>query len=98
MRYCFDLDDTLWERTTFPNYDGIKPIPHIIAFVNKLYNEGHYIILYTARGLNVKELTIKQVKEAGIFFHELIHTKPSADFYIDDKAIRPDEINKFKKP
>ena len=61
-----------------------------IAIVNKLYEEGNKVILFTARGaatgLDWKELTEKQLKEWNVNFHELRFGKPHADVFIDDKA------------
>lgn len=89
--YVFDIDGTLVTDTQ-GDYDKVQPIKKSIERVNSLFDEGHKIILMTARGASSKidhtELTKKQMKDFGVKFHELImHKKPTADFFVDDKAI-----------
>ena len=89
--YVFDIDGTLVTDTN-SDYTKAKPILSVIQRVNQLFDEGHKIILMTARGASSKidhsELTKKQMKEFGVKFHELImNQKPTADFFVDDKAI-----------
>ena len=84
-RFCFDLDNTL---VTFPikkgDYTTCKPIKENIDFLNYLFNEGHYIIINTARKMrtfdnniakvkeNISSLTIKQLKNFKINYNELV--------------------------
>lgn len=89
--YVFDIDGTLVTETA-GNYPSARPIEPAIKKLNELYDQGHIIILMTARGMTSKidytEFTIEQMKEFGVKFHELImNSKPKADYYIDDKAI-----------
>ena len=101
MRYCFDIDGTLFETPydefQKPDYKNCRPIPFMIDQVNRLFNEGNYIILQTARGkssgIDWTALTIKQLKDFKCNYHELfpMFSKPNADIFIDDKA-----INAFK--
>jgi rfaE bifunctional protein nucleotidyltransferase chain/domain len=97
MIYCFDIDGTIC--TISKKYTEAKPIKHIIDKVNDLYDKGHTIKIFTARGQatgwNYKELTEKQLKEWNVKYHQLIMGKPSADLYIDDKTVTP---NYFKAP
>ena len=48
-RYCFDIDGTICNNT-WGEYEAL-PIPDRIEVVNKLYNDGHHIIYFTARGM-----------------------------------------------
>lgn len=88
--YCFDLDGTLCD-TKGSDYKNSQPKHDRIARVNQLLDNGHHIIIFTARGsssgLDWTELTRTQLEDWGIQHHEVIFGKPSADFYIDDKAI-----------
>lgn len=98
MSICIDIDNTIC-ATKKNFYLHSKPIKSKIYFLNKLYDNGHKIILYTARFMgrnknNPKKLkaknyefTYKQLKKWGLRFHELHLGKPSADLYIDDKSI-----------
>jgi hypothetical protein len=90
MIYCFDLDNTLC-TTEGSNYSQSIPIVNRISQVNKLYDEGHTIIIDTARGSlsgrNHFEYTVEQLKSWGLKFHHLrAGVKFNADFYIDDKG------------
>lgn len=102
LRVCFDLDNTLVTYPTVPNnYATVKPIHSAIALANQLKNEGHEIIIHTARrmathnnnvGKVIKDIalvTINTLEKFGIPYDELIFGKPLADIYIDDRAINP---------
>ena len=50
MRYCFDFDGTLTNTPMRPDdrkpgYLEATPIPYMIDQVNRLYDEGNYIII-----------------------------------------------------
>lgn len=78
------------------DYKLAKPKPETVELINYLYEQGHTIIINTARGfvtgIDWKELTIEQFRKAGLKYHRLYFTKPAADFYIDDKNISIEEI------
>lgn len=90
MEIYVDVDNTIChtEGTDYPN---AKPNYDNIARVNKMYEAGHTIIYWTARGmksgLNWRELTERQLKEWGAKYHQLRLDKPAFDVLIDDKAI-----------
>lgn len=90
MIYCFDIDGTIC-TTTEGEYERAEPYSDVIAAVNALYDEGHRIILHTARGsttgISWRELTENQLWKWGVKYHELSFGKPTADVYIDDKAM-----------
>ena len=87
--YCFDIDGTIF-KTDDSDYPNSRPIPHRIALVNKLYDEGHEITIFTARGtvtgIDWRELTMEQLEKWGVRYHKLILGKPHADIFIDDKG------------
>ena len=97
-KYVFDLDGTLCSLTD-GDYASALPFLNRIAKVNKLYDEGHEIIVYTARGMgrfsnnsasakeNFEDLTRDQLEDWGVRYHLLMLGKPSGDFYIDDKGL-----------
>jgi len=87
----FDLDGTLL-NVDRNYYDKATPIKHRINMVNKLYDEGHTIIIETARGCvsgkNYFFYTLDQLKEFGLKFHTLrTGVKYGADLFVDDKGI-----------
>lgn len=94
MIYCFDIDGTLCTNTE-GEYSEAEAFPEIIARVNDLFAEGHRILLYTARGattgIDWREVTERQLKEWNVCYHELFMGKPTADLYVDDKAINSAE-------
>jgi len=96
LTFCVDVDGTLCSLTEEQNYHFAKPDVAMIKAVNELYDAGHYIKIFTARGMasgkDFKGLTERQLKEWGVKHHELIMGKPSADYYIDDKAVVPEEF------
>lgn len=95
-RYVFDLDNTLCvvQKAEMGRWLYLEalPIKDRIEKVNKLFDEGNYIIIDTARGSYSKknwyEDTYNQLVSFGLKFHELrTGVKIYADYYIDDKAI-----------
>lgn len=101
MRYVFDLDKTICD--TKQKEDGTwgyleaLPFPDRVERVNSLYDEGHYIIVETARGNTSKknwyEKTYTQLINFGLKFHELrTGVKFMADVYVDDKAINSEDF------
>jgi len=90
-----DIDGTICN--TKSGYPKAKPIKENIDKINKLYNEGHTIIYWTARGRVSKkdwtDLTNQQLLNWGCKFHDVImNQKPSFDLLIDDKSKRIEEI------
>lgn len=90
-----DIDGTICSLVE--DYNFSEPIQSHIDKVNKLYDEGHKIIYYTARGQKTKkdwtELTKKQLVDWGCKHHELIMGhKPHYDLFICDKSIRIEEL------
>ena len=95
MKIFVDIDGTICDSSE--GYPTAKPIWENIDKINKLYNEGHIITYWTARGGNTgmdwSELTANQLFEWGCKFHKLdTKTKPSWDLLIDDKTKRIEEI------
>ena len=51
MRYCIDIDGTICTPTVGRDYHKAQPWKDRIKVINKLYDEGHYIIYFTARAM-----------------------------------------------
>jgi len=106
MRYCFDIDGTLCDTPNNefgkPDYMNAKPVSFMVEQVNRLYHEGHYIIMQTARGkgsgIDHTDLTKSQLDEWGYKYHELfpMFSKPTADIFVDDKAINVEDWKKMQ--
>jgi len=91
LTYVVDIDGTICTNTN-GSYDLATPFLSSIKKINKLYDDGHRIVYFTARGFTTgidwTDLTTKQFADWGVKYHELIcGSKPYADIYIDDKAI-----------
>lgn len=89
--YCFDLDGTLCTQTS-GDYESAIPFCDAIMSVNRLYDEGHTIVIDTARGSTSKrdwsEITRMQLQRWGLKYHQLrVGEKIHADIFVDDKAI-----------
>jgi len=109
---AFDLDDVLCERESglghlgVDKYDYCVPIQKNIDIVNSLYDDGHKIIIYTARGMtvfsgnvsdiysNLYDKTFNHLNKWGIKFHQLVMGKISYDVLIDDKCLNSVGIDK----
>ena len=99
---CFDLDNVIC-KTKKNYYNSSKPIKGNIEVINKLYDKGFYIKIFTSRFMgrsneNIRiakkkgyKLSKKQLKEWNVMHHKLIMGKPSYDLFIDDKNF---EFNK----
>ena len=105
MRYCFDLDGTICHTPCNPDGHGQRyydstPFPYMVETINRLYDEGNYIIIQTARGrssgIDWTGLTERQLSEWGVKYHEIepMFHKPHADIFIDDKGI---DVEDWKK-
>ena len=46
--FCFDIDNTIC-KTLGSNYKNSKPKKKVINKINKLYDNGHIIKIYSAR-------------------------------------------------
>lgn len=89
-----DIDETICTSPSDRNYANATPIQERIKHINDLYDEGHTIIYWTARGattgIDWRAVTEKHFKEWGVKYHELHLNKPAYDLFIDDKNINSD--------
>jgi hypothetical protein len=90
---CFDLDGTLCSNT-FGEYESAAPFPWAVARVNALAGAGHRIVIFTARGsatgIDWRDRTRGQLEGWGVHYDDLVFGKPSADVYVDDRAVHTD--------
>jgi hypothetical protein len=86
-----DIDDTICRLKIAGNYESAYLIPKALRMVNSLYEEGHHIVFWTARGtvsgIDWRPLTERQLREWGFKYHELKMGKPAYDVFIDDKNV-----------
>jgi hypothetical protein len=109
---AFDLDDVLcyrpsgYEHLGPEKYDYCEPYSENIDLANSLYDDGHKIVIYTARGMsqfngNVTEIysklynkTNQQLNFWGLKYHQLVMGKMHYDVLIDDKVLNSHDIGK----
>ena len=83
--------------------DG-KPNIELISRLNELSKKGFEIHIYTARGhisaknrddaeKKYRQIIIDWLQRYNVIYAKLSFQKPFAVYYIDDKAIRPDELH-----
>lgn len=95
MKYCFDIDGTICTNTN-GDYANAVPYKGRIEQIRLLIRQGHDVFFMTARGsetgIDWSNLTRQQLLEWGLPEGRLYFGKPSADFYIDDKAVNIKEF------
>lgn len=97
LRICFDLDDTILDSNGA--YYTAQPKKGVVEFMHELKEQGHTLIIHTARKMatysgntgkalvSIGALTFQQIESFNIPCDEIYFGKPSADLYLDDKAI-----------
>ncbi len=95
MIIYIDIDETICRSPDKPHYNTSFPIVENINKANKLFDEGHTIIYWTARGqttgIDWSELTLKQLKEWGVKYTDVRFNKPHYDLFIDDKNMNTND-------
>lgn len=103
MLIYVDIDNTICEYKKNVNpleYSLAIPIKENIQKINNLFDDGHKIVYYTARGsVNIAKrdefykLTKSQLIAWNAKFHELsVGDKPPYDLLICDKTKRIEEL------
>ena len=91
-----DIDNTIC-NTENSDYENSTPRYEQIDKINKLYDEGHEIVYWTARGGHSGKIwtafTRIQLENWGCKYTRIEQQKkPSYDLFIDDKSKRIEEI------
>jgi len=101
-RIAVDLDGTLTKQGKFNNiwditpmqlieyYENVEPNKDMIELVNKLYDKGYTIYIFTSRSNLYQRQTKDWMDKNNIKHHYFITDKPYYDVFIDDKAIHPE--------
>ena len=108
-RLIFDLDDTLC-TTQNVEYANAQPISEVIEKLREYHRQGFTIVINTSRNMrtyqgnigainkNTLPIITEWLDRHDIPYDELYVGKPWCGFegfYVDDKAIRPDELVKL---
>ena len=93
--YHADVD---YKEYKTPDYKKCIPYPERIKKINRLYDDGNYILYWTARGtvtgVDWTDLTVRQLRQWGCKYHKVVLKKPCYDLFIDDKNIHSEEYFK----
>ena len=97
MKIFVDIDETICFYKGERNYPDALPNHENITKINKLYDEGHEITYWSARGSTTEmkwfDLTKNQLEKWGCKWHALsVGLKPAYDLLICDKTKRIEEI------
>ena len=108
-RLIFDLDDTLC-TTQNGDYANAQPITEVVEKLKEYHRQGFTIVINTSRNMrtyqgnigainkNTLPIILDWLRRHDIPYDELYVGKPWCGFegfYVDDKAIRPDELVKL---
>tara|TARA_Y100000592_G_C5427186_1_gene296408 strand:+ start:475 stop:780 length:306 start_codon:yes stop_codon:yes gene_type:complete len=100
MIIYIDIDETICNHPEGSpdkarDYSLAEPISENIKKANDLYEAGNTIVYWTARGaisgINWRDLTLMQLRDWGVKFHELKLDKPYYDLFIDDKVLNSED-------
>jgi len=101
MRIGVDLDGTICElRKGTDTYTGLKPLPGAVERLQELRDQGHEIIIMTARRMGtsggnpslavamIGRITMNWLARYKVPFDEIHFGKPNTYIYIDDRCVR----------
>jgi capsule biosynthesis phosphatase len=91
LRICFDLDNTLVTNPTVPNdYSTVKPIPKMIQLLQHLKQNGHEIIIHTARRMKTHHSNVgKVIKDIALV---TIQTLEKFNIEYDEKYLANEQL------
>lgn len=88
MQIIIDMDGTICTEEKTYSRSMAKPNEGAIESINKLVDEGHTVIIYSARSWQEYEMTVDWLQRHGVKYHQVVMGKPIGDVWIDDRAIR----------
>jgi CMP-N,N'-diacetyllegionaminic acid synthase len=95
MIYYIDIDETICISPENRDYNRSVPIFANIEKANELFDAGHTIIYWTARGtgsgIDWRDVTEKQFKDWKVKYHDLKFGKPIYDVMICDKVMNTED-------
>lgn len=94
----YDLDGTLsLELKDWKLYKHAPAVEGAIDELNTLKEQGHIIIIHTARFEEDREVTMEWLRENKVKYDILVLGKPRADLYVDNNSCRVGETESFLK-
>jgi capsule biosynthesis phosphatase len=108
-----DIDGTLCElKQPGQSYADVQPRHAVVERLREFQAKGYRILLFTARNMNTYEgklglinkhtapVLLEWLNRWNVPYDEILFGKPwprSRGFFIDDRAIRPDEFLKLSE-
>ena len=109
--FIFDIDGTICPiKKKDEKYEDLVPYQNIVDRLREYKQQGAKIVLFTSRNMNsydgnigvinknTARILLEWLDKWEIPYDEIIYGKPwpgHKGFYIDDRAIRPDEFLKY---
>jgi capsule biosynthesis phosphatase len=103
-----DIDGTLCEvKTSDRSYSDLKPRKEMLEKLAEYHRKGYRILLFTSRNMNTYKNNLGKINKHtapillewlakwDVIYDEILFGKPwprKKGFYIDDRAVRPDEF------
>lgn len=94
-KFVFDIDGTICSEEKSQERIFAKPKLETIELINKLFDRGNLIILYSARGWDQLRITEEWLKLNKVKYNTLILGKPVYDYWIDDRCLNIKDIGDY---
>ena len=111
MTFVIDIDGTLCPiKKKEERYEDLVPYPDMVERIRYYKLNGAKIVFYTSRNMNsyqgniglinahTAKIILEWLDKWKIPYDEIIYGKPwpgHEGFYVDDRAVRPDEFLKY---
>lgn len=86
MVVMIDIDGTICTEERPFDRSLAVPLPGAVEGVNKIFDAGHTVVLWTGRGWDQHRVTKDWLLRHGFRFSELLMGKPIANIIIDDRS------------
>jgi uncharacterized HAD superfamily protein len=91
MQIIIDMDGTICQEMRTYSRCLAEPKLDAIESINRLYDAGNIIIIYSSRTWLEWEMTTAWLKSHGVKYHQLMMGKPVGDVWIDDRSMKVDD-------
>jgi hypothetical protein len=93
-----DFDGTLLDNPSLWEIMDVEPNKKLVAFIRKAYAAGLFVGIYSCRAneaicdpIRVTQM-VEYLKKYDIPYTAIVPNKPHFRIIIDDRAVRPDEV------
>lgn len=105
LKLFFDIDDTITKWDDSRDYVNFEPNIKMVNSINKLYDLGHEITLFTSRGMTscgpgkisteIIPSLLSNLTKIGLKYDNLLTHKPVYDLLVDDKCTDPQSFLEY---